>query len=75
MPRHASTARFGRSAPGGFFRFDFLAILSWMEALAARRRGRRALLEMTDTQLKDIGLSRADAYREGERPIWEGRRG
>jgi uncharacterized protein YjiS (DUF1127 family) len=26
---------------------------------------------MTDEQLKDIGISRADAYREGIRPPWE----
>ena len=30
-----------------------------------RRRSRLALLEMTDEQLKDIGLSRADAERRG----------
>lgn len=34
-------------------------------------RERRALLGLSDYALKDIGLSRADAYREGERPIWE----
>ncbi|WP_026379656.1 DUF1127 domain-containing protein [Afifella pfennigii] len=39
--------------------------------MAQRRRTRRALLELTDTQLKDIGLSRADAYREGRRPFWD----
>jgi uncharacterized protein YjiS (DUF1127 family) len=36
-----------------------------------RRRTRRALLEMTEEQLKDIGLSRADAYGEAHRPFWE----
>ena len=35
-----------------------------------RRRSRRALLEMSDEQLKDIGLSRADAYREAHRRLW-----
>lgn len=30
-----------------------------------------ALLEMTDDQLKDIGISRADAFREGMRPFFE----
>ena len=29
-----------------------------------------ALLEMSDDQLKDIGLSRADAYGEAYRPFW-----
>ncbi|OHV88524.1 DUF1127 domain-containing protein [Mesorhizobium sp. ORS 3428] len=36
-----------------------------------RRRSRLALLEMTDEQLKDIGVSRCDAHREGIRPFWE----
>ncbi|RWD71930.1 DUF1127 domain-containing protein [Mesorhizobium sp.] len=36
-----------------------------------RRRGRLALLEMTDEQLKDIGISRCDAHREGIRSFWE----
>jgi uncharacterized protein YjiS (DUF1127 family) len=39
--------------------------------MASRRRGRRLLLEMSDAQLKDIGISRADAYREATRPFWE----
>ena len=36
-----------------------------------RRRGRLALMEMTDDQLKDIGISRCDAHREGIRRFWE----
>ncbi|TIT60927.1 MAG: DUF1127 domain-containing protein [Mesorhizobium sp.] len=36
-----------------------------------RWRGRLALLEMTDDQLKDIGISRCDAHREGIKPLWE----
>lgn len=47
------------------------SLLAWFDNLAARRRSRMALLEMTDDQLKDIGISRADAYREGIRPPWE----
>jgi hypothetical protein len=35
------------------------------------RRSRLALLEMTDDQLKDVGLSRGEAYREGIRPLWD----
>jgi len=34
-------------------------------------RERRALLSLSDRGLKDIGLSRADAYREATRPWWE----
>lgn len=43
----------------------------WIDALLERRRGRLALLEMTDDQLKDIGISRCDAHREGIRPLWD----
>ncbi|UVK37229.1 DUF1127 domain-containing protein [Mesorhizobium sp. AR10] len=39
--------------------------------LLERRRSRLALLEMTDDQLKDIGVSRCDAHREGLRPFWD----
>ncbi|KAF1056177.1 MAG: hypothetical protein GAK44_00297 [Pseudomonas delhiensis] len=37
-----------------------------------RIRTRRQLLELDDAQLSDIGLSRADAVREGSRPFWRG---
>ena len=42
----------------------------WIGNLLERRRSRLALLEMTDEQLKDIGVSRADAYREAHLPMW-----
>ncbi|MFA6153849.1 MAG: DUF1127 domain-containing protein [Mesorhizobium sp.] len=42
-----------------------------METLLDRRRSRLALLEMTDDQLKDIGISRCDAHREGIRALWD----
>jgi uncharacterized protein YjiS (DUF1127 family) len=47
------------------------SLYAWLDHLADRRRSRMALLELTDEQLKDIGISRADAYREGIRPPWE----
>ncbi|CAH2399828.1 DUF1127 domain-containing protein [Mesorhizobium escarrei] len=42
-----------------------------INSLLDRRRSRLVLLEMTDDQLKDIGISRADAHREGLRPFWD----
>ncbi|TPI83519.1 DUF1127 domain-containing protein [Mesorhizobium sp. B2-8-9] len=42
-----------------------------IDRMLERRRGRLALLEMTDEQLKDIGVSRCDAHSEGIRPFWE----
>ena len=44
------------------------AVEHWLE----RRRQRRALLEASDHLLKDIGVSRAEAYREGAKPFWRG---
>jgi uncharacterized protein YjiS (DUF1127 family) len=35
-----------------------------------RARERRALLGLNDLQLHDIGISRADAGSEGEKPFW-----
>jgi uncharacterized protein YjiS (DUF1127 family) len=32
---------------------------------------RRQLAQLGDAQLKDIGLSRADALQEAERPFWD----
>jgi len=37
-----------------------------------RVRERRALLGLNDLQLRDIGISRADAGSEGEKPFWRG---
>ncbi len=34
-------------------------------------RQRRALLALEDHLLKDVGLGRADAYREGSKHFWE----
>jgi uncharacterized protein YjiS (DUF1127 family) len=35
-----------------------------------RARGRRWLMEMDERLLKDIGISRSDAYRESRKPFW-----
>ncbi|MER8484662.1 DUF1127 domain-containing protein [Mesorhizobium sp. M1322] len=47
------------------------SFVSRMGSLLDRRRSRLVLLEMTDDQLRDIGISRADAHREGLRPFWD----
>jgi len=47
------------------------SLASQVERMLERRRSRLALLEMTDDQLKDIGVSRCDAYREGLRSFWD----
>lgn len=71
----ASSGHAGRM-PGrsGFIRrvtIVVTAFSTWVAFLIERRRSRIALLEMTDDQLKDIGISRCDAHREGARPFWD----
>lgn len=42
------------------------ALLDWQE----HARQRRQLLALSDGALKDFGVSRADAEREGGKPFW-----
>jgi|tagenome__1003787_1003787.scaffolds.fasta_scaffold20947077_2 uncharacterized protein YjiS (DUF1127 family) len=44
----------------------FDTVASWRE----RARQRRALADLPDFILRDIGVSRVDARREGEKPFW-----
>ena len=44
-----------------------IAAARWITRQMEKRRSRLALLEMTDEQLKDIGLSRGQAYSEFRR--------
>ncbi|MCB1464537.1 MAG: DUF1127 domain-containing protein [Nitratireductor sp.] len=37
---------------------------------AEMRRSRRALMNLNDRQLRDIGVSRDEALREASRPFW-----
>lgn len=48
-----------------------MAALEAIDLRLQRQRSRRDLLELTDDQLKDIGLSRSDAHCEGYRPLWD----
>lgn len=42
------------------------ALLRWRE----RARERRQLLSMTDRELRDIAITRVDAWREANKPLW-----
>ncbi len=73
-PRAPSTSTYRVGADAGFRRRMIVALSAAVDTVSSaleRRRSRFALLEMTDEQLKDIGLSRADAEREGFRKLWE----
>jgi len=46
------------------------AVSRW-NAFWQRLTTRRALLRLTDEQLKDVGLSREQALREAQLPFWK----
>lgn len=50
---------------------SLLRVISMIELAVERRRSRLALMEMSDAQLKDIGVSRSQAFREANRPFWD----
>ncbi|MDR0277585.1 MAG: DUF1127 domain-containing protein [Paucimonas sp.] len=47
-----------------------VGLLDRVRLMRHRWATRRALLELTPAQLKDIGLSREDAIEEGLKPFW-----
>lgn len=49
-----------------------VALFDLMAAWSERRRQRRALEALPDHLLHDIGLSRADAMNEADKPFWRG---
>jgi uncharacterized protein YjiS (DUF1127 family) len=59
-----TSPRRGGSAP------QVRGLLATLDRWAERHRERRALLELSDHMLKDIGLSGADAWQEGRKPFW-----
>jgi len=62
-PRHAKARR----ADGSFIG-DWLAFAIGCHA---RQRQRKALLELDERMLKDIGISREQAIREAKKPFWK----
>lgn len=75
-PDHAAAQRLTGRVPAPpvrtetllqFMRAQCIAVARWLARQMEKRRSRLALLEMTDEQLKDIGLSRGDAYSEFRR--------
>lgn len=48
-----------------------LRVISMIEMAVQRRRSRIALMELSDDMLKDIGVSRSEAFREANRPFWD----
>ena len=46
------------------------ALVAWLQAAHERRCQRRALADLDDRSLRDIGLSRHQAEREAAKPFW-----
>ncbi|QXI41033.1 DUF1127 domain-containing protein [Pseudomonas xantholysinigenes] len=51
--------------------YDPLADLGRWGLMLHRWRTRRALLQLDDRQLRDIGLTWEQAWREGRKPFWK----
>ncbi|OQX30523.1 MAG: hypothetical protein B0D96_13545 [Candidatus Sedimenticola endophacoides] len=47
------------------------AVMQWCRLCHQRARGRRALRRMSDTILRDIGITRIEALREARKPFWK----
>ena len=60
-----ASASAARAMASPYARIHETALL-WME----RDRQRRALQELSDHMLQDIGMSRCDVYREASKKVW-----
>ena len=65
--RHAAAIRFAAAFTRGM-----LTAADTFQLWTERYRQRRALVMLSDHMLKDLGLSRSDAGREGGKRFWEG---
>lgn len=46
-------------------------VRTWLQRALEVSRQRRALYQLDDAALNDLGLSRADAWQEADKPFWE----
>ena len=49
---------------------QILALMAWWTAISERRRQRRALGQLDERMLRDIGIGRYDAEHEISKPFW-----
>lgn len=56
--------------PAGRAPQPWTGLVATLERWVERRRQRRALLELNEHMLKDIGVSAADAWQESQKPFW-----
>jgi uncharacterized protein YjiS (DUF1127 family) len=65
----SSTSTAGRDAPPSL-RVALARTGALLRAWIARSRQRRALADLDDRLLRDVGIDRAAARREIDKPIW-----
>jgi uncharacterized protein YjiS (DUF1127 family) len=46
-------------------------LVDWLLGALERQRERRMLLALDERMLRDVGITRADALREGGKPFWQ----
>ena len=63
------SVRTSRATGAGVFG-TIAAVRRWLNEANQRRRGREALAQMTDAQIKDIGITRMQAELEAAKPFW-----
>ncbi|WP_295519546.1 DUF1127 domain-containing protein [uncultured Pseudomonas sp.] len=49
----------------------FAKAFAWLARALELSRQRRALYRLDDAALGDLGLSRADAWQEADKPFWQ----
>lgn len=52
-------------------RLTFSALVTWLKLAYQVHHQRRALVQLTDRQLNDINLTRAQAHHEACKPFWD----
>ncbi len=65
-----TTQTFRRQAEGSL-PISMAEVLALVGSWYQRARQRRQLAELSDRQLADIGISRAEARAEAQRPFWQ----
>ncbi|EJN01707.1 DUF1127 domain-containing protein [Phyllobacterium sp. YR531] len=48
-----------------------MVVFNWLVSALAKRRSRIHLSELSDDQLRDIGISKGEARQEVERRFWD----
>ena len=59
------------ASPSAASRFFGMATPAWFAKQIEKQHSRKALFEMSDESLKDIGVSRLAATREARRRFWD----